>query len=136
MVLSASGPPHRGPARNARARLHTAQRTRAPLPFDPVHPGRAITHREGPRSVADDHDCHAEDGRLHGVAARASGAIDTSSRSPSVPPCRGGAVRPWRHFQVLELWNRPRYALTAPVALVRGYCVTPGLWGFPVGPNE
>jgi hypothetical protein len=43
------------------------------------------------------------------------------------------AFRPWRQFEVREVWNRPRYALTAPVALVRGYCVTPGLWGFPVG---
>src|ERR671916_455756 len=59
-----------------------------------------------------------------------------SSRSRSVPPCRGGAIRPWRPFEVLEVWNRPRYASTAPVALVRGYCVTPGFRGFPVGPNR
>jgi hypothetical protein len=35
------------------------------------------------------------------------GAIDTSSRSRSVPPCRGGAFRPWRHFEAREPWNRP-----------------------------
>src|SRR3954454_1809439 len=53
---------------------------------------------------------------------RDHGACRMQGEGPSDP---GVTLRPENRG------TRPRYASTAPVALVRGYCVTPGLWGFP-----
>src|SRR3954447_13609646 len=78
---------------------------------------------------------NAEDGPLHGVVARASAAIDTSSLSQSVHAMHGRALRPSRHLEVSENGR------IAPVSVDRAGGAGSGLLrrarslGLPVGPN-
>jgi hypothetical protein len=69
--------------------------------------------------------------RLHGVVARASGCHRHVFAIAERPAMQGRGLPTLASLRGPRTVEPPRYASTAPVALVRGSCVMPGLWGFP-----
>jgi hypothetical protein len=102
-------------------------------PFSDSSGGSAVARRPGQRTLVLVllPSTLGSPARLHGVVARASGCHRHVFAIAERPAMRGRGLPTLASLRGPRTVEPPRYASTAPVALVRGSCVMPGLWGFP-----
>jgi hypothetical protein len=102
-------------------------------PFSDSSGGSAVARRPGQRTLVLVllPSTLGSPARLHGVVARASGCHRHVFAIAERPAMQGRGLPTLASLRGPRTVEPPRYASTAPVALVRGSCVMPGLWGFP-----
>jgi hypothetical protein len=102
-------------------------------PFSDSSGGSAVARRPGQRTLVLVllPSTLGSPARLHGVVARASGCHRHVFAIAERPAMQGRGLPTLASLRGPRTVEPPRYASTAPVALVRGSCVMPGPWGFP-----